>query len=569
MIFNVQKKFCFLTKDKTLNKIKYCQKCGSIPLPTYRQIYNQSSIFCRKCYLDQGLSLDLIRNSEPEELDLLRKLIINCKNFEFGCTKQFSFSRLEEMYQHENQCEKSYKKNYSKCKRCHAILKKEIPHDCINYIMNSPILENFKNEIFEQIKGFILEETKQLNEKIIKLEKIIESQNYDQQFLQGYNKNLYNSNNLKVKNFSIQENLLNEEKDEKNNIKNKKYPRPNIIHHIDEAIHNNFQIKDSLINKNPNLDPILKEDIYNDNLIRKSNLEKKFSQKANFKSFKNKITLKDHKEAVNSIIQLEKNIIASGSNDNMIKFWNLNNGKCFETIKAHEDYINSIIKLPNEKLASASHDKKIKIWDLRSYKLLNVLSSHNDYINSIVQLTSGRLASGSGDHTIKIWDMNTLSVQQTLKGHSDWVGSIVQSAENMIITGSGDQIIKLWDLRINESIKNLVGHKNAVKSIILLENNQIASASYDTTILIWDLNSLSYIKKLEGHDDFINTIIKLDDGRIASSSGDKTIKLWDPNSFECTETLNGHEGFILPIIQLDESTIASGSEDKTIKIWSH
>jgi len=62
-----------------------------------------------------------------------------------------------------------------------------------------------------------------------------------------------------------------------------------------------------------------------------------------------------------------KNII-SGSNDELIKIWDLN-GNCLKTLEGHKDRITSLIITPDSKnIVSGSYDKIIKIWDLETLK---------------------------------------------------------------------------------------------------------------------------------------------------------------------------------------------------------
>jgi WD40 repeat protein len=63
--------------------------------------------------------------------------------------------------------------------------------------------------------------------------------------------------------------------------------------------------------------------------------------------------------------------LASGSDDNTIKVWNLATGKAITTLTGHTLAVMSVSFSPDGKtLASASYDKTIKVWNLDLDNLL-------------------------------------------------------------------------------------------------------------------------------------------------------------------------------------------------------
>ncbi|HEY9872611.1 MAG TPA: hypothetical protein V6D12_04215, partial [Candidatus Obscuribacterales bacterium] len=73
------------------------------------------------------------------------------------------------------------------------------------------------------------------------------------------------------------------------------------------------------------------------------------------------------------------------------------------TLSGHSDDVNSVAFSPDGKsLASASNDNTIKIWNVATGKLNYTLTKHSDDVNSVAFSPDGKsLASGSNDNTIK------------------------------------------------------------------------------------------------------------------------------------------------------------------------
>ena len=74
------------------------------------------------------------------------------------------------------------------------------------------------------------------------------------------------------------------------------------------------------------------------------------------------------------------------------------------TLEGHRHIVSSLAALEGGRLASGSDDGMIKIWDLATGECVATLEGHDDTVISVAVLEGGRLASGSADNTIKIWD---------------------------------------------------------------------------------------------------------------------------------------------------------------------
>ncbi|OYE04064.1 WD40 repeat domain-containing protein [Nostoc sp. 'Peltigera membranacea cyanobiont' 232] len=266
--------------------------------------------------------------------------------------------------------------------------------------------------------------------------------------------------------------------------------------------------------------------------------------------------------------------LASGSDDNTIKLWNLETGKEIRTLKGHNSSVSSVSFSPDGKtLASGSYDKTIKLWNLETGKEIRTLKGHNSFVFSVSFSADGKtLASGSYDKTIKLWNLETGKEIRTLKGHDSYVFSVSFSADGKTLaSGSYDKTIKLWNLETGKEIRTLKGHDGIVYSVSFsADGKTLASGSVDKTIKLWNLETGKEIRTLRGHDGFVYSVSFSPDGKtLASGSEDKTSKLWNLETGKEIRTLKGHDIPVLSVsFSADGKTLASGSEDKTIKLWN-
>lgn len=127
---------------------------------------------------------------------------------------------------------------------------------------------------------------------------------------------------------------------------------------------------------------------------------------------------------------------------NNIKIWNVAtvlSPSLINTFTGHTDRINALEQLQNGYLASASNDNSIKIWNLQSSSLnYSINSAHGgDNVLCLKLLSNGYLASGGGvnDKTIKIWNMNSYSLVMQLSGHSNRINALELLFDKSLASG--------------------------------------------------------------------------------------------------------------------------------------
>jgi WD40 repeat protein len=156
--------------------------------------------------------------------------------------------------------------------------------------------------------------------------------------------------------------------------------------------------------------------------------------------------LKDHRQQVNCIQTLPNGILASGSLDRTIKFWNLESGKCTVTLVGHNDSVLSLCLVNAEVLASSSLDGTIKLWtnlDSKNPTVIRTLVGHGGPIPTIISLGMNTIASGSIDKTVKVWDIRNGNCISTLSGHTSNILCIAWS-NNTLISCDDHQKLRFW-----------------------------------------------------------------------------------------------------------------------------
>jgi DNA-binding CsgD family transcriptional regulator len=151
-------------------------------------------------------------------------------------------------------------------------------------------------------------------------------------------------------------------------------------------------------------------------------------------------------------------LLASGSQDQSIKLWDVRRGYCHSTLQGHSGYIYSVAFSPDGTLlASGSQDQSIKLWDVRTGQCRSTLQGHAGWVRSVAFNSDGKtLASGSNDQSIKLWNVRTGQCLSTLQGHTNVVLSVAFSPMSILLaSGSQDGTIKLWETRTGRCLSTL------------------------------------------------------------------------------------------------------------------
>ncbi|MCZ8121511.1 MAG: hypothetical protein O9295_26540 [Microcystis sp. LE18-22.4A] len=278
----------------------------------------------------------------------------------------------------------------------------------------------------------------------------------------------------------------------------------------------------------------------------------------------------------------DSKLLASASDDNSIKLWNLD-VQFPQNMQAHQEKVWAVsFSSDSQFLATASSDKTVKIWNLEEKKLLKTLDEHTDWVWAVNFSPDGKfLASGGGDKSLKIWkvgesiseislieDINIQNHKYTNYAHKDCICCVKFSPNSQLLaSASADNTIKLWDIKGN-CINTLKGHEDKVYSIYFSSDGEkIISVSADKTIKLWSCSTGEEIKTFCGHKEWVNyATFSPDDQYIASASNDNTIRIWDMNGK--SKIIGRHRGKVWSVRFINEKTLVSASEDKTLKLWT-
>jgi sugar lactone lactonase YvrE len=201
-------------------------------------------------------------------------------------------------------------------------------------------------------------------------------------------------------------------------------------------------------------------------------------------------------------------LIATGSEDNTARLWDVQAKTLVHTFEGHTDPVNSVAFSPDGALiATGSEDNTVRLWDVQAKTLVHTFEGHTDPVNSAAFSPDGALiATGSGDKTVRLWDVQAKTLVHTFEGHTDWVSSVAFSPDGALIaTGSWDNTVRLWDVQAKRVLQTLVAENHG--NWLSIDRQQQVFRGDDGTLLkkraIKNGNWLPVpVAGLSGHDNY-------------------------------------------------------------------
>ncbi len=175
-------------------------------------------------------------------------------------------------------------------------------------------------------------------------------------------------------------------------------------------------------------------------------------------------TLKGHGGPVMGIaVDANSGQVATASFDNSVGLWN---GRDPVWLEGHDAAVNTVMFLGQDRLASAADDFSVILWTLDTAAQVRFAGHKGKVMDLAVSPDGGTLASASWDGSIGIWSLDKSEDQRFLAGHEGPVNAVAFGRDGRLFSASADGRIRIWDVEAGTS-RVLMNQGFGVNRIVL------------------------------------------------------------------------------------------------------
>ena len=283
-----------------------------------------------------------------------------------------------------------------------------------------------------------------------------------------------------------------------------------------------------------------------------------------------------HDDRVDSVaFSPDGKYVASGSNDNTARVWELATGR--EVARMTHDYdVDLVAFSPDGKyVASGSRDGTVHVWEAATGKEVPHVS-YDDFVMSVAFSPDGRYIVSGSDGTVRVWEVAT-GKEIAHMTYDDWIPSDSFSLDvrsvafspdsKYVVSGSVDNTVRVWEIATGKEVARMT-HDNIVDTVAFSPDGKyLVSGSRDNTVYVWEATTGKEIARLT-HDDSVGSVRFSPDGKyLVSGSRDNTARVWEVATGKEVARMIHDSGVGSVAFSPDGKYVVSGSGDGTARIW--
>jgi WD40 repeat protein len=279
--------------------------------------------------------------------------------------------------------------------------------------------------------------------------------------------------------------------------------------------------------------------------------------------------------------------IASGSDDDTVKLWNVGDGTFARTLAANGPFPVTAVAFSHDStiLAAGYTDGSIRLWNPATGVLVRTInlywSGKTNNLGKIASLSfspDGQyLAAGNGDLYTRIWQVSNGTMNQAWVKNAGPMQSVAYSPDGtMLASGSEDKTVQVlntsgWG---NVSGAPMTLGSNVTAVAFSPDGTVLVAGCLDGTITFWQTGSFSTPLRTINNptgSGIVSLAFGTDGQTLFSGDVSGYITRWAASSWTATATWSAHTNGVGGVRSLaiitDNSKLVSGGADHQVNLW--
>jgi mitochondrial division protein 1 len=265
-------------------------------------------------------------------------------------------------------------------------------------------------------------------------------------------------------------------------------------------------------------------------------------------------TIPAHNDVVTALdFDMPFGTMVTAALDDTVRVWDLNLGRCMGFLEGHTASVRCL-QVEDNIVATGSRDATIRLWDLSQakYEPHEHKMAYEDPDRAQEEDDEAALGfgnEGEDEPPPPPPDAMADCPLTVLEAHIDEVTAIHLKGETLV-SGSADKTLRQWDLVKGRCVQTL--------------DVLWAAAQANATINGADAQWRPTGRSSDSNADFVGAL-QVFDAALACGTADGLVRLWDLRSGQVHRSLMGHTGPVT-CLQFDETHLVTGSADRSVRV---
>lgn len=289
-------------------------------------------------------------------------------------------------------------------------------------------------------------------------------------------------------------------------------------------------------------------------------------------------TFRAHADQINTVVILaEKHWIVTGSDDGLLKVWQLYQDDPLHIMQGDQHAICRIAAFPDVPFIVAGNQVgTLHVWNAGTGEPIRTMSEHEDAITALTVTRDGQhIISGSADGTLRVWDSTSGALRQTMTDFTHEIVAITTSPDDSaIVVGENNpqqapHRLSVWSLSAGQLLREFDDIHHGVNFVRFASNGkQVITGATEGDITVWDWESGSILRLIETHQGSAVTTLMPNTRYAVVGTQRPMLSIWSVENGRHVHTLDEPSAWVSSISVTDDGRhIIAGCHDGMLNVY--